>query len=78
MITFAVAILIDSLQVAFPPLWIPLSIFACLIFFGLWGWRFEILGAFIPELIPGVAFVPSWVAIAFLLSKRPPDAPSSE
>ena len=70
--TFALAIAADSLQVAFPTLWIPVSIVAALILFAMWGWRVEILAAFIPELVPGLALIPSWVAIAFFLTKRTP------
>lgn len=76
-VTFGVAAIVDALQVAMLASPVPflapaLSVVAAAIFFRLWGWRIEILGAFIPEVIPGVSTVPAWVVIAFLLTKNDP------
>jgi hypothetical protein len=69
-ITFAVAAAADALQVAFPPFWIPVSMVTALIFFLLWGWRWEIFAVLVPELAPVVDVFPSWIAIAFYLTGR--------
>lgn len=68
--TIAVAAAADGLQLAFPPLWIPVSIIAALILFALWGWRWEIMCVLVPELAPVVDIFPSWVAIAIYLTAR--------
>ncbi len=68
--TIAVAAAADGLQIAFPPLWIPVSIIAALILFAIWGWRWEIMCVLVPELAPLVGIFPSWVAIALYLTAR--------
>ena len=69
-ITFAVAAAADGVQISFPPLWLPVSLVTALIFVALWGWRWEILCALVPELAPMLGILPSWVAIAIYLTAR--------
>ena len=69
-VTIAVAATADSLQIAFPPLWIPISLITAVILFLLWGWRWEILVVLVPELAPVIGIFPSWVAIALYLTGR--------
>jgi hypothetical protein len=41
----------------------------------LWGWRWEILLAVIPELIPGLELAPTWTLFAgYLVLARRPDS----
>lgn len=76
MVTIAVAATADSLQIAFPPLWIPISLITALILFSLWGWRWEILVVLVPELAPVIGIFPTWIAIALYLTGR--DVKSAE
>jgi hypothetical protein len=69
-VTIAVAAAADGLQLAFPPLWIPVSIVTALILFALWGWRWEILAILVPELLPVIDVLPGWVGIALYLTGR--------
>ena len=71
-LTLLCAMLADGLQWVLPFLW-PVCdgamVIAVLI---LWGWRWEILVAVIPELIPGLALSPTWMIFAgyLILSRR--------
>lgn len=69
-VTIAVAATADSLQIAFPPLWIPISLITAVILFSLWGWRWEILVVLVPELAPVIGIFPTWIAIALYLTGR--------
>ncbi len=71
MLTMACAIAADGLQWLIPPLW-PVCdgamVIALLI---LWGGRWEILVAVIPELIPGLDLFPTWTLFAgYLVFRR--------
>ena len=69
-LTLAIAGAADGLQLAFPPLWIPIGIVAALSFFALWGLRWEIAIVLLPELAPGIEAFPSWVALALYLGRK--------
>jgi hypothetical protein len=66
-LTFLCAIAADSLQWLIPFLW-PVCdgamVFATLV---LWGWRWEVIMALIPELIPGIELAPTWTLFAAYL-----------
>ncbi|MEO7598654.1 MAG: hypothetical protein ABIV50_06970 [Opitutus sp.] len=63
-LTFVCAFLADGLQWLLPFLW-PVCdgamVVAVLI---LWGWRWEVLVAIVPELIPGLELAPTWIIFA--------------
>jgi hypothetical protein len=76
-LSFLCAFAADGLQWLFPFLYPVLDgamVFAILL---LWGWRWEVLIAVIPELIPGLELAPTWTLFAAYLfltarSKQPP------
>ena len=71
-VTMACAVIADGLQWLLPFLW-PVCdgamVIAVLI---LWGWRWEVLVAVIPELIPGLELAPTWTIFAgyLILARR--------
>jgi hypothetical protein len=72
LLTLAVAASADVLQWLFPPLWIPIDVVTALVFVALWGLRWEIAVALVPELAPGVDTFPCWIALAIYLGSRTP------
>ena len=63
-LTVICALIADGLQWILPflwPVWDGAMVVAIL---GLWGWRWEILLAVIPELIPGLELAPTWTIFA--------------
>ena len=73
-VTLICAMIADGLQWVLPFLW-PVCdgamVIAVLI---LWGWRWEVLVAVIPELIPGLALAPTWMIFAgYLILARKGD-----
>jgi hypothetical protein len=66
----------DGLQWVLPflwPVWDAAMVIAILV---LWGWRWEILLAVIPELIPGLELAPTWTIFAgYLVLGRRHDLP---
>ena len=78
-LTMICALTADGLQWLLPFLW-PVCdgamVVAVLI---LWGWRWEVLVAVIPELIPGLELAPTWTIFAgYLILARRGDAADSE
>ena len=71
-LTMICALAADGLQWLLPFLW-PVCdgamVIAVLI---LWGWRWEVLVAVIPELIPGLELAPTWTIFAgyLILARR--------
>ena len=76
--SLAVAGVADSLNVAFPVLFLPVGILTALILLALWGLRWEVAVAVIPELIPGVAMFPSWVLLVCYLAGVKPKTQKKE
>ena len=63
-LTVLCAVIADGLQWVLPflwPVWDGAMVLATLV---LWGWRWEILLAVIPELIPGLELAPTWTIFA--------------
>ena len=63
-LTVLCAVMADGLQWILPflwPVWDGAMVIAILV---LWGWRWEILLAVIPELIPGLELAPTWTVFA--------------
>lgn len=63
-LTMICALIADGLQWILPflwPVWDGAMVVAILV---LWGWRWEILLAVIPELIPGLELAPTWTIFA--------------
>ena len=70
--TFACALLADGMQWLVPflwPVWDGAMVVAILV---LWGWRWEVLIAVVPELIPGLELAPTWTIFAayIVMSRR--------
>ncbi len=74
-LTVLCALIADGLQWILPffwPVWDGAMVIAILV---LWGWRWEILVAVIPELIPGLELAPTWTIFAgYLVLGRRHDA----
>jgi hypothetical protein len=63
-VTVGCALVADGLQWIVPPLW-PICDGAMVIaLLAIWGWRWEIAAAVVPELIPGLALCPTWTIFA--------------
>ena len=78
-LTVLCALTADGLQWILPFLW-PLCdgamVLAILV---LWGWRWEILLAVVPELIPGLELAPTWTIFAgYLVLGRRQDPPKAK
>jgi hypothetical protein len=76
-LTVLCALTADGLQWILPflwPVWDGGMVIAILV---LWGWRWEILIAVIPELIPGLELAPTWTIFAgyLVLSHRGENRP---
>ena len=69
-LTLVVAAVADGLQLLFPPFWLPIDAAAAVVFFLLWGPRWEIAVALVPELSPGLEAFPCWTALALYLGGR--------
>lgn len=70
LLSLAIAAVADGMQLLVPPMWIPIDVVAALIFFALWGFRWEVALALVPELTPGVDLFPTWIALAIYLGGR--------
>jgi len=67
LLTFACALIADGLQWLLPllwPVWDGAMVISVLL---LWGWRWEVLVAVVPELIPGLELAPTWTLFAAYL-----------
>ena len=79
-LSLACALAADGLQWLFPPLWIVCDGAVVVALLLIWGGRWEIAVAVIPELIPGFDLFPTWTLFAgYLITvhrKKPiPKAP---
>lgn len=76
--TLILALIADGLQWLLPMLWPVCDGAMVLAVLILWGWRWEVLVAVIPELIPGLALAPTWTIFAgYLIMARRGDVPDS-
>ena len=77
--TVLCALIADGLQWVLPflwPVWDGGMVIAILV---LWGWRWEILIAVVPELIPGLELAPTWtIFAAYLVLGRRQEKPASK
>jgi hypothetical protein len=76
-LTFLCAITADSLQWLIPFLWPVFDGAMVLAILMLWGWRWEVIVAVIPELVPGLELAPTWTLFAAYLFLVPRRAASS-
>jgi hypothetical protein len=67
LLTFGCAGLADGLQWLFPPLWIVYDGAMVIALLVIWGWRWEIAVAVVPEVIPGFDLFPTWTLFAAYL-----------
>ena len=75
-LTLLCALAADGLQWIIPPLWPVCDGAMVLAVLILWGWRWEILVAVIPELIPGLELAPTWTIFAgYIILGRSKDEP---
>lgn len=71
MVSLGCALTADGLQWLIPPLWFVWDGAMVLALFLIWGWRWEIAIAVIPEAIPGVDLFPTWtVFVGYLIAVR--------
>ena len=78
-LTVLCAVAADGLQWLIPVLWPVFDGGMVLAILLLWGWRWEILVAVVPELIPGLELAPTWTLFAaYLLMSGSRDAPPRE
>lgn len=72
MATVACALAADGLQWLLPFLWPVCDGAMVVAVLVLWGWRWEVLVAVIPELIPGIELAPTWTIFAgyLIMSRR--------
>lgn len=77
LLTVLCALTADGLQWILPflwPVWDGAMVLAILV---LWGWRWEILLAVVPELIPGLELAPTWTIFAgYLVLGRRHETPA--
>ncbi len=77
-ISLACAGMADGLQWLFPPLWIVADAAMVVALLLIWGRRWEIAVAVLPEVIPGLALFPTWtlfVAYLTLTHRKPAETP---
>lgn len=75
-LTMLCALAADGLQWLIPPLWPVCDAAMVIAMLVLWGWRWEILVAVIPELIPGLDLFPTWTLFAgYIVLRRSHDQP---
>lgn len=73
--TLLCAFAADGLQWLLPILWPVCDGAMVLAVLLLWGWRWEVLVAVIPELIPGLELAPTWLIFAgYLIMARRGDS----
>jgi hypothetical protein len=63
-LTLGCALAADGLQWLVPFLWPVCDVAMVIAVLILWGWRWEVMIALIPELIPGLELAPSWTIFA--------------
>ncbi|MBC7368710.1 MAG: hypothetical protein H7343_18195 [Undibacterium sp.] len=70
-LSLACALAADGLQWLFPPLWVLYDGTMAVALLLIWGWRWEIAVAVIPELIPGLDLFPTWTLfVGYLIAVR--------
>jgi hypothetical protein len=65
----AIAVIADAIEVAFPPSWLLVDAITVAAFILIFGFRWEIFVALLPEAIPGVDFFPTWTLLAIHLKR---------
>ena len=79
LLTVLCAVTADGMQWLVPflwPVWDGAMVGAILM---LWGWRWEMLLAVVPELIPGLELAPTWTIFAgYLVLARRPETPPAK
>lgn len=70
-LSLACALTADGLQWLFPPLWVVCDGATVIALLIIWGWRWEIAVAVIPELIPGFDLFPTWTLfVGYLIATQ--------
>lgn len=66
------ALAADGLQlIPIPLLWYPIDAMMVIALLVIWGWRWEIAVAVIPEVIPGIELFPTWTLfVGYLIALR--------
>lgn len=71
LLSLACALAADGLQWLFPPLWVVYDGAMAIALLLIWGRRWEIAIAVIPELIPGLDLFPTWTLfVGYLIAVR--------
>jgi hypothetical protein len=67
----AFALAADGVQWLIPPLWLACDGVIAIALLVIWGWRWEIAVAVIPEVIPGFDLFPTWTLfVGYLIASR--------
>lgn len=70
-ISAACALVADGLQWLFPPGWVVYDGAMVVALLLIWGWRWEIAVAVIPEIVPGLDLFPTWTLfVGYLIASR--------
>ncbi len=65
------ALAADAFQWVLPPLWFLPDAAMVLVLLFIWGWRWEIMVAVLPEAVPGLDLFPTWTLfVGFLIAKH--------
>lgn len=65
------ALVADGLQWLIPPLWMICDGTMVVALLLIWGWRWEIAVAVIPEVVPGLDLFPTWTLfVGYLIAVR--------
>jgi hypothetical protein len=65
-----IAVAADAIEIAVPASWLLVDAVTVAAFILIWGFRWEILVALLPEAIPGIDFFPTWTLLAVHLSRE--------
>ena len=64
-----IAVAADAMEIAVPPSWLLVDAVTVAAFILIWGFRWEIFVALLPEAIPGIDFFPTWTLLAAHLNR---------
>jgi hypothetical protein len=71
LVSVVCALAADGLQWLIPPLWVVCDGSMVVVLLIIWGWRWEIAVAVVPEIIPGLDLFPTWTLfVGYLITVR--------
>jgi hypothetical protein len=69
-LSLVIAVAADAIEIAIPASWLLVDAITLADFILIWGFRWQIFVALLPEAIPGVDFFPTWTLLAVHLSRE--------